>query len=388
MVVQTFRRMTITQRATELVSLLMVHGYDNMGQIVEVLQEDGGEIIGLAMQRYQKTLKQYAHKHSHHRLTAHQKMDVIRQMLRCIATIHSLGIAHRDLAEVNFMVDETNEKLPDDSPRSHVYLIDFGKAIFVRPEDLSKWWVDRPRVQGEYEGEVLPESRQELDEWCKELPWVRSKPDHGYRHYRSIQTLPRTRTDNDTLPYLVNPLAEDVYSLGTLVWKTLGDTEPWCGILDTDLRGLREAVMTDHAIDNVLAREVPGPLSRQLLRFFLRTQPQERKSAAAILEWLEQPGIQERLISEWTEFASLSRTKRHRPKLLDDVDSASHNRPNRKRQRTATKITTYSNQSSSSSSSNNNQVDTTAGDGMDRSTTTSHAANPFTFPGNLVFPSE
>lgn len=387
MVVQTFRRMTITQRATELVSLLMVHGYDNMGQIVEVLQEDGGEIIGLAMQRYQKTLKQYAHKHSHHRLTAHQKMDVIRQMLRCIATIHSLGIAHRDLAEVNFMVDETNEKLPDDSPRSHVYLIDFGKAIFVRPEDLSKWWVDRPRVQGEYEGEVLPESRQELDEWCKELPWVRSKPDHGYRHYRSIQTLPRTRTDNDTLPYLVNPLAEDVYSLGTLVWKTLGDTEPWCGILDTDLRGLREAVMTDHAIDNILAREVPGPLSRQLLRFFLRTQPQERKSAAAILEWLEQPGIQERLISEWTEFASLSRTKRHRPKLLDDVDSASHNRPNRKRQRTATKITTYSNQSSSSSSSNNNQVETTAGDGMDRSST-SHAANPFTFPGNLVFPSE
>ncbi|CDH54470.1 hypothetical protein RO3G_03479 [Lichtheimia corymbifera JMRC:FSU:9682] len=394
-VVQTFRRMTITQRATELVSLLMVHGHDNMGQIVEVLQEDGGEIIGLAMRRYQKTLKQYAHKHSHHRLTAHQKMDVIRQMLRCIATIHSLGIAHRDLAEVNFMVDETAEKLPDDSPRSHVYLIDFGKAIFVRPEDLSRWWVDRPRVQGEYEGEVLPESRQELEEWCKELPWVRSKPDHGYRHYRSIQTLPRARTDNDTLPYLVNPLAEDVYSLGTLVWKTLGDTEPWCGILDTDLRGLREAVMTDHAIDNILAREVPGPLSRQLLRFFLRTQPQERKSAAAILEWLEQPGIQERLISEWTEFASLSRTKRHRPKLLEDVDSTSQHRPNRKKQRiTTTPPSKTTPESSSSVNNNNNHVETTTatasmGDGNSSSTTnSSSAANTFIFPGNLVFPSE
>ncbi|KAI9321032.1 hypothetical protein BX666DRAFT_1913793 [Dichotomocladium elegans] len=311
-VVQTFRRMTITQRATELVSLLTLQGKSNMGQIVEVLQEDGGEIIGLAMKRYQKTLKQYTHKHTHHRLTAYQKMDLIKQMLRCMKLIHEVGIAHRDLSEVNFMVDEKpGETLPDGSAHAHVYLIDFGKAIFTHADDLRRWWVDKPKVQGEYEGEVLPESKAELEEWCMHMPWIKSKPDHGYRHYRSIQTLPRARADNDVLPYLINPIAEDMYSIGTLIWKIFSETEPWHGILDTDLKGLRDTVKSDYAIDNTLEREVSGELSRRLLRSCLRVNPDDRLSAAEILEWLDRPEIYQGLIAEWTEFAPVSRTKRH-----------------------------------------------------------------------------
>ncbi|KAG2221839.1 hypothetical protein INT45_003553, partial [Circinella minor] len=312
-VVQTFRRMTITQRATELVSLLSLYNQPHMGQIVEVLQEDGGEIIGLTMKRYQKTLKQYTHKHTHHRLTAYQKMDLIRQMLICMKCIHGLGIAHRDLSEVNFMVDEskTGEVLDDGSAKAELYLIDFGKALLIRPNDMRQWWVDRPKIEGEYEGEVLPETEQELDTWCKELPWVKAKPDHGYRHYRSIQTLPRGRTDHDILPWLIHPIAEDIYSIGTLIWKIFAETEPWYGILDTDLKGLRETVKNDFSIEKTLEREVAGELSRELLRLCLRTSPEDRKSATEVLDWLEQPNVREGLVKEWTENAPVGRTKRH-----------------------------------------------------------------------------
>lgn len=309
-VVQTFRRMTITQRTTELVTLLAVHNIPHMAQILEVLKEDNGEIIGLSMERYQKTLKQYTHKHTHHRLTAYQKMDIIQQLLVCMREIHALGIAHRDLSEVNFMVNESKEQLRDGSPRAHVYLIDFGKAIFTKPEDVRRWWVDRPPLrEGEYEGEVLPENQAELDKWCANLPWVRCKPDHGYRHYRSIQTLPRTRIDQETLPYLVHPIAEDIYSIGTLIWKTFADSEPWYGILDTDLRGLRERVQNDYTIDAALDREVPGELSRELLRFCLRANPEDRKSADEILEWVN--GHEQALIDEWITHAPQARTRRH-----------------------------------------------------------------------------
>ncbi|KAI7881946.1 hypothetical protein K492DRAFT_206425 [Lichtheimia hyalospora FSU 10163] len=309
-VVQTFRRMTITQRATELVTLLAVHNIPHMAQILEVLKEDNGEIIGLSMERYQKTLKQYTHKHSHHRLTAYQKMDIIQQLLVCMREIHALGIAHRDLSEVNFMVNESKEQLKDGSPRANVYLIDFGKAIFTKPEDVRQWWVDRPPLRNdEYEGEVLPENLVELDKWCDHLPWVRCKPDHGYRHYRSIQTLPRTRIDQETLPYLVHPIAEDIYSIGTLIWKTFADSEPWYGILDTDLRGLRERVQSDYTIDAALDREVSGELSRELLRFCLRASPEDRKSADEVLEWVK--AHEQELIDEWIIHAPQGRTRRH-----------------------------------------------------------------------------
>lgn len=309
-VVQTFRRMTITQRTTELVTLLAVHNIPHMAQILEVLKEDNGEIIGLSMQRYQKTLKQYTHRHTHHRLTAYQKMDIIQQLLVCMREIHALGIAHRDLSEVNFMVNESDDQLKDGSPRANVYLIDFGKAVFTKPEDVRRWWVDRPPLrEGEYEGEVLPDSLEELDRWCEDLPWVRCKPDHGYRHYRSIQTLPRTRVDQETLPYLVHPIAEDIYSIGTLIWKTFADSEPWYGILDTDLRGLRERVQNDYTIDAALDREVPGELSRELLRFCIRACPEDRKSADEILEWVK--AHEQELIDEWITHAPQGRTRRH-----------------------------------------------------------------------------
>lgn len=134
---------------------------------------------------YQQTLKKYAHVHSHHRLSAHQKYHIIWQMLLSMKTIHDVGLAHRDLSEVNIMVNEVpNEVLEDGTLRPELFLIDFGKAIFCQPEDVRSWWCEVPRMEGDYEGDVVPETREEMEAWCESLPWVKGKPDHGYKMYR------------------------------------------------------------------------------------------------------------------------------------------------------------------------------------------------------------
>lgn len=336
-VVQTFRRMTITQRTTEIASLLALKGLPHMGQITEVLQESHGEIIGLSMQRYQKTLKQYTHAHSHHRLTAHQKMDLIIQMLQCIQTIHNAGLAHRDLSEVNFMVNETDETLRDGSRRAELVLIDFGKSTFTDPKDVRRWWTEHPKEQhDDYDGEIVPLTKEDLSIWCQQLPWIRSKPDHGYRLYRSVQTLPRNRTDTEDLPWLVNPLSEDIYSIGTLIWKTFSETEPWYGILDTDLKGLRETVGEDYHIERALDREVPGKLSKELLLMFLKVSPENRRTATEVLAWLNDIHVQDGLIAEWEEHAPVGRQKRHAKALFryeDEPGGSKDLAPQRKKQK-------------------------------------------------------
>ncbi|KAI9483618.1 MAG: hypothetical protein EXX96DRAFT_536935 [Benjaminiella poitrasii] len=319
-VVQTFRHMTITQRTTEIVGLLALKGLPHMGQITEVLQESHGEIIGLCMERYEKTLKQYTHAHSHHRLTAYQKMDLIIQMLQSLETIHGIGLAHRDLSEVNFMVNETNEKLRDGSPKAELFLIDFGKSTFTDATRYRHWWVEQPPVGinngHEYDGEIVPRTQDELDRWSQQLPWIRSKPDHGYKLYRSIQTLPKSRIDTDDLPWLVNPIAEDLYSIGTIIWKTFSETEPWYGILDTDLKALRETVGQDYHIERALEREVAGELSRELLLKFLKVSPDQRQTATDVLAWLQDINIQDGLIAEWEQHAPVGRQKRHAKALF------------------------------------------------------------------------
>lgn len=100
--------------------------------------------------------------------------------------IHEAGLAHRDLSEVNFMVSRQEGKLEDGSEKVVVYLIDFGKSVFCRADDVRQWFVDVPRGPDEYKDDVVPESKDELDEWCKNLPWIKAKPDHGYRMYRYV----------------------------------------------------------------------------------------------------------------------------------------------------------------------------------------------------------
>ncbi|KAK4509586.1 uncharacterized protein ATC70_007939 [Mucor velutinosus] len=310
-VVQAFRQMTMYQRITEVACLMKLRNLPHMAQMREILFNDNGDVAGLSMERYQTTLKRYAHVHSHHRLSAYQKYDVIYQMLLCMKTIHKAGLAHRDLSEVNIMLNTLEGQfLEDGSEKVYLYLIDFGKAVFCESTDVRDWFVDVPRADWEYDGDVVPETKEELDAWCESLPWVKGKPDHGYRMYRSIQTLPKTRSDNQVLPWLIHPQAEDIYSIGVMIWKVFTDTEPWRGILETDLQGLRYVAEDDYRIQRALEGEVHGELSRQLLLKCLKTRPQDRENATDILDWICQDNVREGLIGEWKMYSSDTRGSR------------------------------------------------------------------------------
>lgn len=227
------------------------------------------------------------------------------------------------------MVNESDDCcLQDGSRAPMLYMIDFGKATFCAEEDVRKWWI----YNESGEDNANPRTKEELDETCKNLPWVKGTPDHGYKMYRyvfsfsidwaifsstgllarfrslifvysfisSIQTLPKSRSDFGLLPYLIHPQAEDVYSLGVIIWKTFTETEPWQGILDTDLRSLRHQIQDDYRIQRVLDREVRGDFSRQLLSMCLKARPQDRRTAAEVLAWIETPEVKGALIREWS----------------------------------------------------------------------------------------
>ncbi|KAI8991701.1 kinase-like domain-containing protein, partial [Mycotypha africana] len=230
---------------------------------------------------------------------------IIVQLLRALQIVHKEGIAHRDLSTTNFVMDIPGDSstLLDDSPRTKVYLIDFGKAVFTKPKDTQYWWLQQESAYNRgfemYKNEVQPRNKDELAVWCKNLPLTMARPDHGYRLYRSIQTLPKTQRDRKLLPYLIDPIAEDVYSMGALIWKIISGMEPWPGVFDIDLKALRENVSNDESIDRIIHRETPGPTSAQLLKMFLRVNPEDRCSITEILGWLERPAIRKALLCEW-----------------------------------------------------------------------------------------
>ncbi|KAI7868316.1 hypothetical protein BDF14DRAFT_581658 [Spinellus fusiger] len=332
LVVQTFRQMTMYQRITEVACLMKLKSLPHMAQIKAVIYNDNGDIAGLSMERYQTTLKQYTHVHSHHRLSAYQKYEIIHQMLICMKTIHDAGLAHRDLSEVNIMINTIDGQLEDGSSRICMYLIDFGKAVFCEAQDVRDWFVDVPRASWEYDGDVVPETEEELASWCESLPWVKGKPDHGYRMYRSIQTLPKTRSDNQVLSWLIHPQAEDMYSIGVMMWKVFAETEPWRGILDTDLQGLRYVAEDDYRIQRALEREVHGELSRQLLLKCLKTRPQNRDTASEILTWIEQDSVKAGLLAEWKMYSSDTRSSRKAKNMygFEDIEEEEKRRKRRK----------------------------------------------------------
>ncbi|KAI9316173.1 hypothetical protein BX666DRAFT_1948099 [Dichotomocladium elegans] len=332
-VVQKFRGMSMYQRITEVACLMKLKNLPHMAQLVEVLYNDEGDVVGLSLERYQQTLKQYAHVHSHHRLTAHQKYDIICQMIECMKVIHEAGLAHRDLSEVNFMVNKLGEKLEDGSDRVMVYMIDFGKSVFCNAEDVREWFVDVPRAANEYDGDVVPENKSQLDEWCQNLPWIKAKPDHGYRMYRSIQTLPKTRSHTQVLEWLIQPMAEDMYSIGVMIWKLFSETEPWRGILDSDLQGLRYAAEDDYRIERALERDVQGRTSRELLLKCIKVHPRDRVTAGDLLSWIQQDSVKKALLEEWKTFSSETRSSRKAKVMygFEEPDSVAPTRVKRRK---------------------------------------------------------
>jgi serine/threonine protein kinase len=150
---------------------------------------------------------------------------------------------------------------------------------------------------------------------------------------RSIQTLPKTRSDNQVLSWLIHPQAEDMYSIGVMIWKVFTDTEPWRGILDTDLQGLRYVAEDDYRIQRALEGEVHGELSRQLLLKCLKTRPQDRATASEILEWITRDDVREGLVGEWKMYSSDTRASRRSKNLygFDDTEETEEKKKPRRR---------------------------------------------------------
>ncbi|KAF9363290.1 Receptor-interacting serine/threonine-protein kinase 1 [Mortierella sp. NVP85] len=285
LVVQNFKEMdaeSFEQRVREVACLLKLRDLKGVGQIQSVVDNQEDHLVGLSMTKYPYTLKQYATNARRHP-TPCQKLYLITDMVSAMSAIHKAGLAHRDLSEVNIMVDEDPEDLLEDqSPRPHVKVIDFGKSVFVEREEVERW-------------SMLDEvSEDELSL----LPMVVLPPDHGYKLYRSILTLPRTKQDHAPLPP-VDPRSEDVYSLGVLIWRTFSGKSPWNGAIEDDLKTIRYLVSSDSQIRFQLEREIAGPVSRELLLHCLTAKAETRWTTQQLKDWLERPDISSELLKEF-----------------------------------------------------------------------------------------
>ncbi|CAG8474294.1 9865_t:CDS:10 [Ambispora gerdemannii] len=284
-VIQNFKEInenTLSTRIVETVCCLKTKGLENTGQIISIYKGAEEELVGISMKRYEQTLKEYAF-NARRLLTPDQKYKLILDMVNGIKSIHSAGFAHRDLSEVNMMVTEhSDERLSDGSVKPELVIIDFGKAVFVRVQDVRQWVI----------GEVS-------DETIDLLPRIQTVPDHGYKLYRSIATLPRAKNDSELLPQPIDPLAEDVYSLGILIWRIFSGQAPWSGILDTDLKELRSIVSDSTKILFHIDRSVPGNMSRQLLLRCITVDPQSRNTSEELHDFLTRKDVKEQLLAEW-----------------------------------------------------------------------------------------
>ncbi|KAF9383667.1 hypothetical protein CPB97_006298 [Podila verticillata] len=284
-VVQNFKEMDVEsfeQRVREVACLLKLRGLRGVGQIQSVIDNEDDHLVGLSMTKYEYTLKAYATNARRHPSPC-QKLCLIQDMVTAMAEIHSAGLAHRDLSEVNIMVDEDpSQPLEDQSPRPVVRVIDFGKSVFVGAEEVQQWSMQ----------ESIPKDELDL------LPLVVLPPDHGYKLYRSILTLPKTKHDHTPLPP-VDPRSEDVYSLGVLIWRTFSGKSPWNGAIEDDLKTIRYLVASDAQIKFQLEKEVQGEFSRALLLKCLTADPNTRWSCEQLKAWLEQPEVGRELLREF-----------------------------------------------------------------------------------------
>ncbi|KAF9547057.1 Receptor-interacting serine/threonine-protein kinase 1 [Mortierella hygrophila] len=285
LVVQNFKEMdaeSFDQRVREVACLLKLRGFQGVGQIQSVIDNEDDHLVGLSMTKYAYTLKQYATNARRHP-TPCQKLSLIREMVSAMCAIHRAGLAHRDLSEVNIMVDEDpHELLEDQSPRPLIKVIDFGKSVFVNPAEVQRWSMR----------DHVPKEELAL------LPLVVLPPDHGYKLYRSILTLPKTKHDHTPLAP-VDPRSEDVYSLGVLIWRTFSGKSPWNGAIEDDLKTIRYLVSSDSQIRFQLEKEVAGTMSRELLLRCLTARAETRSTTQQLKDWLNQPEVASGLLLEF-----------------------------------------------------------------------------------------
>nr|CAG8594179.1 11571_t:CDS:10 [Entrophospora candida] len=271
-VLQYFKRIndeTLEARFKEVAFCLKIIGASNTGQIKAIYKNKNNQLVGISMEKYKCTLKEHLFD-SKKKFTGGQKFKIIRDFVNGMKEIHDAGFAHRDLSEVNLMLDEND----------NLVVIDFGKAEFIGREDAQKWTI-----------KTIPEERLNI------LPKIFTTPDHGYKLYRSAVTLPHRNNDKTELRNPIDPLKEDIYSVGVLIWRIFSGQAPWGGILDTDLKELRKIVGDEKLIRFYIERQVMGQKSKDLLYMAIRSSPKDRHNINELLTFLDRN--KDKLIQEW-----------------------------------------------------------------------------------------
>ncbi|CEP09434.1 hypothetical protein [Parasitella parasitica] len=295
-VIQTFGRMPINQRTSEVIGLLQLTKLPHMPKVYEVLHDGTGEIVGVCMQRFEKTLKDYIYQNT---LTPYQQFDIVTQLLEATLIMHEIGLAHRHLSTVNFMVSETDEVLQDKSKKFDLSVINFRSSVLTEPSCYRDWWVGCPEVVNpDYDDQVMPRSLQELDIWCRHLPAIRSKPAGRDYRYHPLETLPQHASDEKVLPHLVNPITEDLYTLGMIIWEVMLIMKPLVSINADNLDTLRKSIREKTTLLNIILDEITHTTMKNLLLKLLNPSAEGRETAKSVFSWISSPFVDLCLISE------------------------------------------------------------------------------------------
>ncbi|KAI8637814.1 hypothetical protein BD408DRAFT_353022 [Parasitella parasitica] len=267
-----------------------------MPKVYQVLHDGTGEIVGICLQRFEKTLKEHIYQST---LTPHQQFDIVMQLLEATLIMHEIGLAHRNLSMVNFMVSQTEQVLRDGSKKFELWVINFRNLVFTEPSCYRDWWVACPdTVNPDYDSQVMPRSLRELDTWCKHLPAIRSKPARSEYRYRPLETLPQHPCDDQVLPHLVNPVAEDLYTLGMVIWEVMLVMKPLISINTDNLETLRKTIQQETTLLNTMLDEINHTTMKNLLIKLLSPSAERRDTARSVISWLSTPFVDLCLISE------------------------------------------------------------------------------------------
>ncbi|KAJ9059756.1 hypothetical protein DSO57_1038193 [Entomophthora muscae] len=288
-------------RLNELALLVKFKGIKGFSQINSIVLDSQRQIIGFVLKRHAATFKEVLHRGN---LAPQIKLGLTYRLARVLRDLHNRNVAHRDLSEVNLMVDinlfeeikgsittfnrprksqktsETSKAIKlegnlEDLISEDPIIIDFGKSALLSSQYT--------RVFKDVTGSLPPYvSAPEY------LPKLRlDVPDEGFRLYRSIVTLPGPKRASPE-ECIFDGLKEDVYGFGIIMFRVITGTMPWGSIQESCIGRLREIVSNESEQKRFLLQDLPhSPFWRKLLLKTLHPDPDIRWSMAKVVAYFE-----------------------------------------------------------------------------------------------------
>ncbi|KAI9292884.1 hypothetical protein K502DRAFT_62064 [Neoconidiobolus thromboides FSU 785] len=253
-----------------------------------------------------------------YKLTGRFKFHIIYQLVLKLNLIHQYDIVHNDLSEVNVLLtksliellnirEENEENINDIKKHLNPYnlkdikeyepiIIDFGKSMSLNMNFIKNIQVKRHSLINKDDLIHLP-----LIKLCK--------PEHGFVLYRSILTIPIHHKQEFIQPIkLYDPKKEDIYSLGILIFRILTNLSPWGGVLEKQLKQIREIIEDPIEQYKHLKRDLKdNNCWLELLCFLLHPKPELRWNSREIVKYLK---VNAKKLLEECIMLSKARTKK------------------------------------------------------------------------------